>query len=114
MGKFSDVFFASDYDHTLTGSDNVLRQKNLEAIRYFMSEGGIFTVASGRSIPLFRKRAALVPTNAPCILYNLNGYYDHLKALLAHMIDMGLSTPERQEGIYFAEMLDDIRAILKI
>ena len=51
---------------------------------------------------------------APCILYNLNGYYDHLKALLAHMIDMGLSTPERQEGIYFAEMLDDIRAILKI
>lgn len=30
------------------------------------------------------------------------------------MIDMGLSTPERQEGIYFAEMLDDIRAILKI
>ena len=51
---------------------------------------------------------------APCILYNLNGYYDHLKALLAHMIDMGLSTPERQEGIYFAEMLDDIRTILKI
>ena len=46
--------------------------------------------------------------------YNLNGYYDHLKALLAHMIDMGLSTPERQEGIYFAETLDDIRAILKI
>ena len=34
--------------------------------------------------------------------------------LLAHMIDMGLSTPERQEGIYFAETLDDIRAILKI
>ena len=52
--------------------------------------------------------------SAPCILYNLNGYYDHLKALLAHMIDMGLSTPERQEGIYFAETLDDIRAILKI
>ena len=30
------------------------------------------------------------------------------------MIDMGLSTPERQEGIYFSEMLDDIRAILKM
>ena len=59
-------------------------------------------------------RVALGQLDAPCILYNLNGYYDHLKALLAHMIDMGLSTPERQEGIYFAEMLDDIRAILKI
>ena len=86
MGKFSDVFFASDYDHTLTGSDNVLRQKNLDAIRYFMSEGGIFTVASGRSIPLFRKRAALVPTNAPCILYNGAACYDYPggKLLYAH------------------------------
>ena len=59
-------------------------------------------------------RVALGQLGAPCILYNLNGYYNHLKALLAHMIDMGLSTPERQEGIYFAETLDDIRAILKI
>ena len=49
---------------------------------------------------------------APCILYNLNGYYDHLKALLAHMIDMGLSTPERQEGIYFAADLAEIKQIL--
>ena len=24
---------------------------------------------------------------APCILYNLNGYYDDLKALLNHMIE---------------------------
>lgn len=59
-------------------------------------------------------KVSLKQLAAPCILYNLNGYYDHLKALLAHMIDMGLSTPERQEGIYFAETLDEIRAILKI
>ena len=59
-------------------------------------------------------KVSLKQLAAPCILYNLNGYYNHLKALLAHMIDMGLSTPERQEGIYFAETLDDIRAILKI
>ncbi len=77
MGKFSNVFFASDFDHTLTGQDNVLRERNLEAIRYYMSEGGVFTVASGRSIPLFRKRAALVPVNAPCILYNGGACYDY-------------------------------------
>ena len=59
-------------------------------------------------------RVALGQMDAPCILYNLNGYYDHLKALLDHMIDMGLSTPERQEGIYFAETLDEIRVILHI
>lgn len=50
---------------------------------------------------------------APCILYNLNGYYNNLKALLAHMIEKGLSSEERQAGIYFAEKLEDIKQILK-
>lgn len=50
--------------------------------------------------------------DASCILYNLNGYYDGLKALLFHMIEMGLSTEERQKQIYFAENLADIKAIL--
>ena len=52
--------------------------------------------------------------NAPCILYNLNGYYNSLKALLAHMIEAGLSSKERQEGIYFAESLDEIKRILHL
>lgn len=50
--------------------------------------------------------------NAPCIVYNLNGYYDGLKAMLKHMIDMGLSSEERQKGIYFAESLEQITDIL--
>ena len=49
--------------------------------------------------------------NAPCILYNLNGYYDSLKQLLDHMIKMGLSSVRRQEGIYFADDLKDIKRI---
>lgn len=36
--------------------------------------------------------------DAPCILYNLGGYYNDLKALLEHMIDKGLSSPQRQQG----------------
>lgn len=50
---------------------------------------------------------------APCIFYNLDGYYDNLKALLNHMMEKGLSSKERQEGIYFAEDLDEIKQILK-
>ena len=49
---------------------------------------------------------------APCILYNLNGYYAGLKALLAHMIETGLSSAERQQGIYFASNLAEIRQVL--
>lgn len=51
--------------------------------------------------------------NAPCIIYNLNGYYNDLKKQLQHMIEMGLSTEERQKGIYFAEDLRQIKEILQ-
>ena len=81
--------------------------------------GGAFIAFPGgtgtlEEISEIMSKVSLKQLAAPCILYNLNGYYDHLKALLAHMIDMGLSTPERQEGIYFADNLDEIRTILKI
>lgn len=57
-------------------------------------------------------KVSLKHLSAPCILYNLNGFYDHLKALLDHMIEEGLSTPARQEGIEFATNLDEIKKIL--
>ena len=58
-------------------------------------------------------KVSLKLLQAPCILYNLNGYYNDLKALLARMIENGLSSRERQEGIYFAENLEDIKRILQ-
>ena len=57
-------------------------------------------------------KVALNQLNAPCILYNLNGYYDSLKQLLDHMIKMGLSSENRQQGIYFADDMEDIKALL--
>ena len=58
-------------------------------------------------------KVSLKQLESPCILYNLNGYYDHLKDLLHHMIEMGLSSQERQKGIYFVENLNQIQDILK-
>ena len=57
-------------------------------------------------------KVALKQINAPCIVYNLNGYYDSLKVLLDHMIEMGLSTSDKQEKIYFANNLLEIEEIL--
>ena len=57
-------------------------------------------------------KVSLKQLDAPCILYNLNGYYDSLKRLLSHMIDMGLSSEERQKGICFADNLEQIKSIL--
>ena len=57
-------------------------------------------------------KVSLNQLNAPCILYNLDGYYNSLKELLNHMIEKGLSSEERQKGIYFADALEDIVKIL--
>lgn len=46
--------------------------------------------------------------DAPCILYNLHGYYDGLKMQLDIMIKYELSSKDRLEGIYFADTIDDI------
>ena len=50
--------------------------------------------------------------STPCILYNLDGYYNDLKSLLEHMIDKGLSSLQRQQGIYFADDLHEIASII--
>ena len=51
-------------------------------------------------------------SHAPCILYDLDGYYTGLRMLLSHMIETGLSSEERQKGIYFAKDLAEIKTIL--
>ena len=50
--------------------------------------------------------------SAPCILYNLNGYYEGLRMQLSKMIEKGLSSEERQTDIHFADSLDDIKRII--
>lgn len=57
-------------------------------------------------------KVSLNQLEAPCILYNLNGYYNGLKVLLEHMIEMGLSSKERQNGIYFVENIEQIKEII--
>ena len=50
--------------------------------------------------------------SAPCILYNLNGYYEGLRMQLSKMIEKGLSSEERQTDIPFADSLDEIKRII--
>lgn len=57
-------------------------------------------------------KVSLQHMDAPCILYNLNGYYDSLQMLLKHMIDTGLSSEERLKGIYFVDDLEQLKQVL--
>ena len=86
------------------------KNKMLELGNAFIAfPGGTGTL---EEITEIMSKVSLKQLNAPCIVYNLNGYYDGLKAMLKHMIDMGLSSEERQKGIYFAESLEQITDIL--
>ena len=51
--------------------------------------------------------------DSPCILYNLDGYYDSLKQLLETMTVYGLSSDERQKNIHFADNIAEIGKILQ-
>lgn len=77
MGKFSHILFVSDFDRTLTNSVDRVVEENVKAIEYFISEGGKFTVCTGRSHHMFRSKAPLVPTNAPLIMTNGAVSYDY-------------------------------------
>ena len=85
MGKFTGLLLASDYDNTLAYTEEALRlgrpmppvsSANQQAIRYFMAEGGIFSVATGRAKPAFEVVAHGVPMNGPTILFNGAAIYD--------------------------------------
>lgn len=76
MGKFSDVLLTVDFDRTLTAPDSTIPKRNLEAIEYFMAEGGAFTVNTGRSIPMYSSVTDQIPVNVPLLLYNGSAAYD--------------------------------------
>ena len=77
MGMYSDVLLTVDFDRTLTAPDSTIPERNLEAIRYFMGNGGVFTVNTGRSLPMSERNIiGKVPVNAPLLLYNGSGDFD--------------------------------------
>ena len=111
--------FFIDAGYQLEGLTRLIVTKDMAERKAKMIElGDAFLAFPGgtgtlEEITEVMSKVSLKQLNAPCILYDLNGYYDGLKTLLRHMIEMGLSTEERQQGIYFAEDLDAVRKILQ-
>ena len=49
----------------------------------------------------------------PCILYNLKGYYEPLKAMLQKMMEEGFLSDSEVAGVTFADTFEDIVAALQ-
>ena len=87
------------------------RSKMIELGQAFIAfPGGTGTL---EEISEVMSKVSLKELRAPCIIYNLDGYYNSLKTLLDHMVDKGLSSKDNQEGIYFVSSLYEIEKILK-
>lgn len=112
IGVEPKFFIESEFQHD--GLTELIVTEDMESRKRKMIElGDAFIAFPGgtgtlEEIAEVMSKVSLKHLDAPCILYNLNGYYDDLKALLAHMIEKGLSSKERQEGIYFADTIDEI------
>ena len=85
---FRDILLTVDFDRTLTAPDSTVPQRNLEAIEYFIANGGAFTVNTGRSVATFWKYLDTLPVNAPFLLYNGSAAYDQGKLTLLRPIDL--------------------------
>ena len=102
MGVFSDVLLTVDFDRTLTGPDSRIPERNLEAIRYFIENGGAFTVNTGRSLPMTKVFRDIVPVSAPLLLYNGSAAYDLEKQ---QILDAALIPQEQARVVRRAMML---------
>ena len=91
MGIFDDVLLTVDFDRTLTARDSSVPQRNLDAIRFFMENGGAFTVNTGRSVPMSAENIiGKVPVNAPLLLYNGSADYDTETGKLSRYVEIPL------------------------
>ncbi len=79
MGKFDGVLFFADYDDTLYNSHHAVSPENRAAIRYFIENGGYFSVATGRAHRTFTPQIEKegIPLNAPVVLSNGAAIYDY-------------------------------------
>lgn len=93
MGKFDGLLLASDFDDTLYGLDLRIPERNLKALRYFIREGGRFTVSTGRAHRTFAPFAHLVPMNAPAVLSNGAALYDFQADRMLEQTQLPASAP---------------------
>ena len=113
MGIFSDILLTVDYDRTLTAPDSTIPERNLEAIRYFMENGGAFTVNTGRSVPMAKVFIGKVPVNAPLLLYNGSAAYDLNEGQLSfcHNIQLDMWETVRKCRELFPDLTVEVQGV---
>lgn len=69
----------TDLDGSLLNSKKTIDKKNLDAVKLLRMNGGLFSIATGRTIDAVRAYLDIVKPDIPCILYNGSVIYDAVK-----------------------------------
>ncbi len=76
MGKFDGIIILTDLDGTLLNRDGEISYENKVAVKYFMDNGGLFSIATGRSKAGMEHFLEHFPINAPAVIFNGSAIYD--------------------------------------
>ena len=93
--------WSATFDDTLYDSHHRVPERNRRALDYFRSQGGRFTVATGRARRTFAPFHDLVPLDAPVVLSNGSAIYDFSKNEMLEQTFLPPSAPAD-----FAAILD--------
>lgn len=77
--KSEKILFVSDLDGTFLNENKQITMPNAEAVVRLYKEGGIFTIATGRSITGAKNVYKKIGFSAPAILYNGAMIYNYKK-----------------------------------
>ena len=77
---------------------------------YVALPGGVGTL---EEISEIASRIRLGMTNAPCIFFNVKGYYDDFRRYLQRMCDDGFIGPEDLQAITFASTIEEVAAAIQ-
>ncbi len=86
--KFDNCLIASDYDGTLYNHEGVITPQVIEKIRYYIDNGGRFTVCTGRTYQGFHAYDSSY-INAPVLLANGSTGFDYEKNELTFKAPLG-------------------------
>ncbi len=75
MNKFENLIIVSDMDGTFFGEKATVLPKNLDAIRYFQENGGMFTLATGRDYRILEHLYSDLCNYLSCPAILCNGSY---------------------------------------
>ncbi len=70
MQNIENILLITDLDGTLLPKSKVISMENLKAINEFRENGGLFSIATGRTIQATEKYMNELELNIPVILYN--------------------------------------------